>query len=88
MNIYNLYRDKKFTNWYRQYYKIEANTLKEAVDKIINEESQCTYDTDLDCIEDLEPYDNSDYPTVEIYSEDDKILWDNVDKYDISSNKE
>ena len=55
MKNFILYRDKKVTIWSRDTYEIEANTLEEAVNKIIdspNEEDcleyEYLYDTEQD----------------------------------------
>ena len=89
MTEFNLYKDTKYTNWYRQYYTVEAETLEEAINLIITNQVECYADEDLNCFESISPKENSDYPTVEIYTEgDNTILWDNVYEHGISSNKE
>lgn len=85
--MFDLYMDTKYTNWYRQYYTVEAETLEEAIELITSNQVECCANEDLDYFESMSVEDNFNYPTVEIYNEvDNVILWDNVNEYDIPGN--
>lgn len=36
MNLFKLYKDVKYTSWDRLYYEVEAETIEDAVKKIID----------------------------------------------------
>lgn len=87
MKTFDLYMDTKYTNWYRQYYTVEAETLEEAIELITSNQVECYYEEDLCCEELISPEENCHASTKEIYNDkDNKILWDNVNKYDIPGN--
>lgn len=79
MNEYTLYEDIKVETWRRYHYCVKAESLEEALKKVVNEEvdsydSEELYEVDYY----MNPDENSGLPTREIYS-DDQLLYNNVD---------
>jgi len=77
--IFKLYKDQKFTGWKRLYYKVDAETLEEAVEKILDGD-EFEYDDEYlyDEFESMMPDDNQ--PTAELYDENsEKRLLDNIE---------
>ena len=79
METFNLTRDDHVTVWIRSRYKVEANSLEEAIELVKNEEVDI-----LDCyqidgtVEILEPGIINNNPTIEIFDKNiDNILWHN-----------
>ena len=86
MAEYKFNLDRKVTSWVREYHIIEADSLEEAKEKMIQSfhEDKCveTFDeqeTLFETEEYLEPGDNGGYPTAELYY-DDEMIADNTDK--------
>lgn len=85
-----LYVDVKYTIWKRYYYNEKAN-LQEIIDCIkendadygVDEAEGYDYSEELfDTTTFVEPEDNDNQPTIEIFENDNpNILWDNVNKY-------
>lgn len=84
---YKLIKDTKETRWWRQWYSIEANSLKEAIEIAKDPNTEDVYGEEIgDCCESMTPYENNGEPTEEIYWDDhpqrsnrDRILvYDNV----------
>lgn len=68
MTIFNLKVDSLYQQWWRDYYKVEAETIEEAIQLILDEEVDC-YDSDI--IEDV-----SQIPLImEILDEQGEILY-------------
>lgn len=77
MNLFKLYKDVKYTSWDRLYYEVEAETIEDAVKKIIDGDVE-EYDVEaLDEYETLTPEENNWRSTVEIYSDDYERLYQN-----------
>lgn len=77
MKKFEFYVDRKSTIWRRSWYEIEANSIKEALDKCKDDyfdenslDSELIYDTE----EEMLPSDNNGYSTVEIYDTNSKKL--------------
>lgn len=73
MKKFELYKDSKCTVWFREYYSVEAETIEEAVEKIVSDEvesnsSEFLYDT----AEFLVPEENDGFATEEIYEGSDQ----------------
>lgn len=50
MPIFNLKKDELCHQWYRNYYTVEANTLNEAVNKILDDEIEAyDYEPIIEC---------------------------------------
>lgn len=76
---YNLYKDSLMKLWVRDYYEIEAESLKEAIDQI-NDGSADYVDSEVlwDDFQDIvDISENGNNPTEIIYDEDDKLIWEN-----------
>ena len=79
---YNLYKDSLMKVWVRDYYEIEAESLKEAIDQI-NDGSAGYVDSEVlwDDFQDIvDISENGNNPTEIIYEkddEDDKLIWKN-----------
>ena len=79
---YNLYKDSLMKVWVRDYYRIEAESLKEAIDQI-NDGSADYVDSEVlwDDFQDTVDISENEYkPTEMIYEEDDeddKLIWEN-----------
>lgn len=71
MSIFNLYADELTPTWFRYYYQVEADSIEEAVQKVI--------DCDVECHESEQLYDFcNDATKIEIYDEiTDKLLYEN-----------
>jgi len=79
--IFKLYKDQKFTGWKRLYYKVDAETLEEAVEKILDGD-EFEYDDEYlyDEFESMMPDENDNQPTAELYDENsEKRLLDNIE---------
>ena len=80
MNKYLLYEDIKVETWRRYHYYVEAESLKEALEKVSNEKVD-SYDSEempeVDYY--MNPDDNLGNPTREIYDGDDRLLYNNVE---------
>jgi len=79
--IFKLYKDQKFTGWKRLYYKVDAETLEEAVEKILDSD-EFEYDDEYlyDEFESMMPDENDNQPTAELYDENsEKRLLDNIE---------
>jgi len=76
---FNLYLDRKNTVWVREYFTVEADSLDEAMDQVINDEvSNDDCETLYDTMEYMLPEENDSYSTEELYNADtDKIIWQN-----------
>lgn len=73
MNEYLLYEDVKVETWRRYRYYVEAESLEEALEKVVNEKVDC-YDS-----EEMPEVDYYMNPTREIYDDNDRLLYNNVD---------
>lgn len=73
MTQFNLHDDVLSQVWTRYYYTVEANSLEEAVNKIIDGDVDPTDSEEL-VRDDMPPEDN---PTEEIYYNNEKV-WDNL----------
>ena len=79
---YNLYKDSLMKVWVRDYYELEAESLKEAIDQI-NDGSADYVDSEVlwDDFQDTVDISENEYkPTEIIYEEndeDDKLIWKN-----------
>ena len=76
---YNLYKDSLMKVWIRDYYEVEAESLKEAIDQINDGfadyvDSEVLWDDFQDTVDISE---NEYKPTEIIYDEDDKLIWEN-----------
>jgi hypothetical protein len=90
MKTFNLYWDRKITTWERNKYAIEAETIEQAVEKLIElieedpfdeEEGFIESETLYDANEYMAPEDNRGQRTEEILNGDSEIepaLWKNV----------
>lgn len=80
MSKYSLYEDIKVETWRRYHYCVEAESLEEALKKVVDEEVDC-YDSEempeVDYY--MNPEDNLGNPTREIYDGDYRLLYNNVD---------
>lgn len=79
METFNLTRDDHVTVWIRSHYKVEANSLKEAIELVKNEEGDILDSYQIDgTVEILEPGIINNNPTIEIFDKNiDNILWHN-----------
>ena len=79
---YNLYKDSLMKVWVRDYYEIEAESLKEAIDQI-NDGSADYVDSEVlwDDFQDTVDISENEYkPTDIIYQKDDgddRLIWEN-----------
>ena len=84
------YIDEKVTIWRRTWYSSELENGEEKLiktleegdeipDEIEMEESEVLYETE----ELMTPQDNDNQSTIEVYSEDGKILWTNEPKKEV-----
>lgn len=76
---YNLYKDSLMKVWVRDYYEVEAESLKEAIDQI-NDGSADYVDSEVlwDDFQDIVDISENEYkPTEIIYDEGNKIIWEN-----------
>lgn len=79
---YNLHKDSLMKVWVRDYYEVEAESLKEAIDQI-NDGFVDYVDSEVlwDDFQDIVDISENEYkPTEIIYDkddEDDKIIWEN-----------
>lgn len=76
---YNLHKDSLMKVWVRDYYKVEAESLEEAIDQI-NDGFVDYVDSDIlwDDFQDIvDISENGNNPTEIIYDEDDKLIWEN-----------
>ena len=76
---YNLHKDSLMKVWVRDYYEIEAESLKEAINQINDGfvdyvDSEVLWDDFQDTVDISE---NEYKPTEIIYDEDDKLIWEN-----------
>ena len=83
---YDFYIYRKITMWVREQHTIEAESLDEAKKEMIErykdsfssetfKEQEFLFDT----IEDIDSGDNGGEPTVELYTDDNKLLTTNID---------
>lgn len=79
---YDLFVDKKCIVWKRRYITIEANNLKEAIEKSKNVDFEEGYTEELYETEEVMcPEENDGYPTIEVYEKDsDTPIWTNIEK--------
>ena len=79
METFNLTRDDHVTVWIRSRYKVEANSLEEAIELVKNEEGDILDSYQIDgTVEILEPGIINNNPTIEIFDKNiDNILWHN-----------
>lgn len=81
MSRFDFYKDRKFTEWERYYYSVEANSYEEAKEKIITDEvdwSDCK--TLYNTMEYIDPSENYNCATVELYdSNTDDLVADNLE---------
>ena len=79
MKTYRLGVDRKYTIWKREYYRIEAESETEALEKCLSpdvdySDSEFQYDT----TEYMTPKDNDNYSTLEVFNEDtDELIFSN-----------
>lgn len=77
MSLFKLYKDIKYTSWDRLYFKVEAEDINSAVQKIIDGDVD-EYDIEgLDVYETLTPEENNDFSTIEIFSNTGELLYKN-----------
>lgn len=77
MSLFKLYKDIKYTSWDRLYFEVEAETIEDAVKKIIDGDVE-EYDVEgLDDYETLTPEENGNCSTVEIFSNTGELLYQN-----------
>lgn len=77
MSLFKLYKDVKYTSWDRLYYEVEAETIEDAVKKIVDGDVE-EYDIEaLDEYETLTPEENNGRSTVEIYDDNYERLYQN-----------
>lgn len=71
MSTFNLYVDELIPTWFRYHYQVEADTIEEAIQKII--------DCDAECYESEQLYDfYNDATKIEIYDDlTDELLYEN-----------
>lgn len=77
--IFDLYEDILSHSWHRFYYRVEAETIEEAIEEVKNGKQDC-YDSELlyETVIELSPEDNNGNPTREIYDNlNDTLVWDN-----------
>lgn len=78
MKKFNLYQDELVKCWERTYFEVEAETLEEAIQKVVDREADC-YDSEV-LYESLEPIKLKEgYSTREIYSDGEEV-WSNFNK--------
>lgn len=82
MKKFELYEDVKVQSWRRYFYTIEAETLEEALQQVIDGDADCDdseelYDVDYF----MNPYDNNGGCATREISDGDtsEIIWNNVD---------
>lgn len=88
MQEFDFYIDEKVTIWNRLKFSVEAETLDEAKEKAIflatQEREEIDFDDShflFDTITELEPEDNLNNSTIELYcKKDDELLYENSDK--------
>lgn len=75
MSEFNFYKDRKVTEWERYYYSVEAESLEEATQMILNGNTEW-YDWEKidDTVEYMSPDENNGEPTVELYNDDTEEL--------------
>jgi radical SAM superfamily enzyme len=85
METFDFYLDQKHTIWYRNKFTIEANSLEEAKDKVIEICNTNIHDLPSDewdllheTVEQMEVGDNDGQPTEELYTHDGNMIWDNI----------
>lgn len=77
MSLFKLYKDIKYTSWDRLYFKVEAEDINSAVQKIVDGDVD-EYDVEgLDVYETLTPEENNDFSTIEIFSNTGELLYKN-----------
>jgi hypothetical protein len=85
MATFDFYLDQKHTIWYRNTFTIEAKTLEEAKDKVIQMCNNPTEDlpsdeweTLFETLEGLTVGDNGGQATEEVYTHSGDMIWDNT----------
>lgn len=77
MNLFKLYKDVKYASWDRLYYEVEAETIEDAVKKIVDGDVEERDVEGLDVYETLTPEENNDFSTIEIFSNTGELLYKN-----------
>lgn len=71
METYNLYVDRKYTIWEREFFTVEAESETEAIEKCLNHSVERGNYEYLDNSADLmTPKENNNYPTLEVFNDD------------------
>lgn len=75
---YHLYKDTLNKVWNRTYYVVESESEKDALNKILDDEVDLT-DSEIlfETFEELNPEDNDFKSTVEIFNEDNDLIYRN-----------
>ena len=69
MPIFKLKKDELCHQWYRNYYTVEANTLNEAVNKILDDEIEAyDYEPIIDCVQEAVSFEIVDEFDIVIYT--------------------
>lgn len=77
MSLFKLYKDVKYASWDRLYYEVEAETIEDAVKKIVDGDVE-EYDIEaLDEYTTLSPEENNGRATIEIYNDKYERLYQN-----------
>lgn len=75
--------DRKYTVWEKETHTVKAESYEEAKKILIDNEQIYEYDTFVesemifDTLSCMEAGENDGFSTVEIFGEDDKIIWEN-----------
>ena len=79
MKTYRLSVDSKYTIWKRKYYRIEAESETEALEKCLSPDVDCSdSEFQYDTAEYMTPKDNNNYSTLEVFNEDtDELIFSN-----------
>lgn len=79
MRKFKLYEDVLSSSINRYFYEVEANSVEEAVDEILDGNLEC-YDCDEIYNYEIEPEENCGKPTREIYDDKGKLVWNNAEQ--------
>ena len=84
METFDFYMDCKVTCWERTRFSIKANSYEEAKSIILSWEdkdvnSHIDYELNPETVEGLSPAENDNNPTMEIYGEEDELLYANME---------
>lgn len=82
MKVFDLYKDLLGNIWYRYHYKVPADTIESAVEKIKNGQTYPRSIEQVSADHVLNPENNNGNPTIKIYNDKNEFVWNNIELVD------